>query len=53
MPTSLQPQKLYVAPQGSLQRSPRHLPAGPTWVLHGSFASVSMAKSFSITSIFK
>lgn len=25
----------------------------PTWVLHWSFASVSMAKSFSITSIFK
>lgn len=52
--SSLSPRLCSVSP-GPLQRG-----AGafithtePTWVLHWSFASVSMAKSFSITSIFK
>lgn len=54
MASSLSPRLCSVSPgplQGDAGAFITH--AEPTWVLHWSFASVSMAKSFSITSIFK
>lgn len=54
MTSSLSPRLCSVSPgplQGDAGAFIAH--AEPTWVLHWSFASVSMAKSFSITSIFK